>query len=112
MTQRGETKIWLVMQNNCISSKNFEETRFIYSARKTIEIFMANDADDVIDKLLDTILQIFQEATETSNERRSKFIHKSVASLYYYFQKTHMKTGYSYMKSFKRLRSNGATLNP
>ena len=73
---------------------------------------MANDADDIIYKLFDTILQIFQEATETSNERGSEFIHESVASLYYHFQKTDMKTGYSYMKSFKRLRSKGATLNP
>ena len=111
-TERGERKIRLVMQNNCISSKNFGETRFIYSASKTIEIFMANDADDIIDQLFDTILQIFQEATETSNERGSEFIHESVASLYYHFQKTVMKTGYSYMKSFKNLRSKCAILNP
>ena len=86
----GEWKIQLVMLNNCISSKNFEETRSIYY-RNNIEIFMGSDADDIIDKLFDTILQRFQEARETSNERGSEFIHESVGLLYYYFHKTDMK---------------------
>ena len=38
--QYGEWKIQLVMLNRCISSKNFEETRFIYSASENIEIFI------------------------------------------------------------------------
>ena len=75
-TERGEWKIQLIMQNNCISSKNFEENRFIYSASKPIEIFMGNDANDIIDKLFDTILQRFQEARETSNERRANLFMK------------------------------------
>ena len=29
-TERGEWKLQLVMQNNCISTKDFEETRTIY----------------------------------------------------------------------------------
>ena len=51
--------------NNCISSKDFEEIRSIYSASNNIEIFMGSDTDDVIDKLFDTILQRFQEAIGT-----------------------------------------------
>ena len=51
--------------NNCISSKDFEEIRSIYSASNNIEIFIGSDTDDVIDKLLDTILQRFQEAIGT-----------------------------------------------
>ena len=35
-TERRERKIQLVMQNNCISSKKFEETCVIYSASKPI----------------------------------------------------------------------------
>ena len=73
---------------------------------------MGNDTDDIIDKLFDTILQRFQEAREISNEREIEFIHESVALLYYYFQKIDMKRGHSCMKSFKCLRSKGATLNP
>ena len=51
--------------NNCISSKDFEEIRSIYSASNNIEIFIGSDTDDVIDKLFDTILQRFQEAIGT-----------------------------------------------
>ena len=70
-TERGEWKIQLVMQNNCISSKDFEETRTTYSASKLVEIFMGSNTDDAIDKIFDTLLQRFQEAMETSNERGS-----------------------------------------
>ena len=33
-TKRGEWKLQLVMQNNCISSKDFEETHTIYSVNQ------------------------------------------------------------------------------
>ena len=55
-TERGEWKIQLVMQNNCISSKDFEETRTTYSASKLVEIFMGSNTDDAIDKIFDTLL--------------------------------------------------------
>ena len=29
-TERGEWKVQLVMQNNCISARDFEETRIMY----------------------------------------------------------------------------------
>ena len=61
----GEWRIQLVMLNNCISSKSFEETHSIYSARKPVEIFIGSNTDYIIDKLFDTILQRFQEARET-----------------------------------------------
>ena len=63
------------MLNRCISSKNFKETRFAYSASDNIEIFMGIDTDEVIDRLFDTMLQGFQEARETSFERLSEFIY-------------------------------------
>ena len=55
-SERGEWKIQLVMQNNCIFTKNFEDTRAVYSASKPAEIFMGADTDDAIDRLLDTLL--------------------------------------------------------
>ena len=69
--ERGEWKVQLVMQNNCISVKNFQDTRTIYSASKPVEIFMDSDTKDFIDRLLDTILERFQQAIETSNDNRS-----------------------------------------
>ena len=49
------------MQNNCISVKNFEDTRAIYSASKPVEIFMGSDTKDVIDRLFDTTIERFQQ---------------------------------------------------
>ena len=100
------------MLNNCISSKDFEETRSIDSVSNPINIFMGSDTEDIIDKLFDTILQKFQEAREISNERGSKFIHENVDLLYNYFHKTDMKRVESYIMSRKWLRSKKATINP
>ena len=75
------------MQNNCISTKDFEETRTIYSASKPVEVFMGTDTDGAIDRHFDTTLQRFQQVIETSNDRESRFTHESVVLLYYYFQK-------------------------
>ena len=58
-SERGEWKIQLVMQNNCISVKNFEGTRTMYSESKPVEIFIGSDTDDAIDWLFDTFLQRF-----------------------------------------------------
>ena len=46
--ERREWKVQLVMQNNCISAKDFEETQTIYSASKPVEIFMGSDTDGAI----------------------------------------------------------------
>ena len=80
-TERGEWRTQLVIQNNCISSKKFEETRFIYLASKPIEIFVGNDTDDINEELFETILQRFQEAREIWNESGSEFIHESIIVL-------------------------------
>ena len=94
----GEWKVQLLMQNNCISVKNFEDTR--------------TDTDDAIDTLFDTLLQRFQQAIETSNVNGSEFTHESVALLYYYFQKIDIQRTESYIKSFECLENKGATVNP
>ena len=73
------------MQNSCISTKSFEQTRTIYKKSEPIEIFMDSNTEDVIDELFNTLLQRFQRAQETSNERGSKFISDSVEFLYYHY---------------------------
>ena len=65
--ERGEWKVQLVIQNNCISVKNFEDIRTINSTSKPVEIFMGSDKKDVIDRLFDTTLGRFQQAIKTSN---------------------------------------------
>ena len=108
----GEWKMQLVMLNRCISSKNFEETRFVYSASDNIEIFMGSDTDEVIDKLFDTMLQKFQEARETSFERGSTFIFENADLSYYYFHRIDMRKSGSYIETFEPLKNEKATINP
>ena len=100
------------MQNNCISTKDFEKNHIIYSANKPVESFMGTDTDGAINKRFDTLLQRFQQAIETSNERGSGFTHESVALLYYYFQKIDIKRGESYVMSPDWIVSKKATINP
>ena len=49
-TDRAEQKIQLSMQNSCISPRNFEENRTIYSKSEPVEVFMGSDPEDVIGK--------------------------------------------------------------
>ena len=58
-TERGEWKIQLVMQNSCISTTNFEETRIIYSTSEPVEIFMGSDTEEVIDTLFNKFYKDF-----------------------------------------------------
>ena len=63
-SERRQWKVQILMKNNCISDKDFEETCTIYSASKLVEILMSSDKNDTIDILLDTLLQRFQQAIE------------------------------------------------
>ena len=97
-SQSGDWKIQLVILNRCTSSKNCEETRFVYSASDNIEIFIGSDTDDAIDILFDTMLQRIQEAKEISFERGSEFIFENIDLLYYHFHKIDMRRGESYIE--------------
>ena len=99
-SERGELKILLVIQNNCIFTKNFEDTCTVYSSSKPVEVFMGSDTSNAIDRLFNTILQRFQQAIETSiKEGGSEFTNESVALLYYNFQKIDIRRAESYIKS-------------
>ena len=110
--EHGEWKIQLVMQNKCISTKNFEDTCDVYSTRKPIEIFMGVDIDDTIDRLFDTLLQRFQKATETLNANGSGFTDENIALMYYNFMKKDIRRAESYVKSPNWIANKGATVNP
>ena len=110
--ERGEWKIQLVMQNNCISTRNFEDTCAVYSASKPVEIFMGADTDNTIHTLFDTLLQRFQQAIETLNNNGSRFTHENVALLYYYFLKIDIRRAELYVKSPDWIANKEATINP
>ena len=106
---RAEWKIQLVVQNNFISDKNFEDTCTLY-IQHVNQKFLWVVTENAIDTLFNTVLNRIQQATETSNERRSGFTHESVALQYYYFQKIDIKRGESYM-SPDWIVSKKATIN-
>ena len=87
---RAEWKIQLTMQNSCISTRNFEETRTIFTKSEPVEIFMGVNTNDVIDRLFNTLLQRFQHAQETSYYRESESIPDNV-ELLYHFQRVDIK---------------------
>ena len=108
----AEWKTQLVIKNNFIFVKDFEDTRAIYSANKPVEIFMGSDTENIIDTLFNTFLNRIQQAMETSNERGSGFTHDSVGLLYYYFQRIVIRRGGSYIVSPDWIASKKATINP
>ena len=87
---RAEWKIQLTMQNSCISTRNFEETRTIFTKSEPVEIFMGVNTNDVIDRLFNRLLQRFQHAQETSYYRESESIPDNV-ELLYHFQRVDIK---------------------
>ena len=52
---------------------------------------MGRNTEDVTDRLFNAILQRFQYAQETSNDRASEFIPDNVELLYYQFQRTDIR---------------------
>ena len=87
------------MINSCISTRSFEETRVIYTRSEPVEIYMGSDTENVIDTLFNTLLQIFQQAQETSDERGIEFIPDSAELLYYHFQRIDIRRAESYIIS-------------
>ena len=111
-SHRAEWKIQLTMQISCISTISFEETCTIYTKSEPVEIFMGTNTEDVNDRLFNTILQRFQNAQETSNERGRKFIPDSVELLYYHFQRIDITRSESYIIYPDWIASKKAITNP
>ena len=95
---------------NCISTRRFKDKHTINTDTAVTQKFMSSDT--VIDTLLNTLLQNFQRAQETSNERGSEFIPDSVELLYYHFQRIDIRRAESYIISPDWIASKKATINP
>ena len=50
-SNKAEWKFQLIIKNNFISVKDFEDTWTIYSASKPVEIFMGSDTKNAIDTI-------------------------------------------------------------
>ena len=73
---------------------------------------MGSDTADVINTLFNTLLQRFQHAQETSNDKGSELITESVELLYYHFQRIDIRRAESYIMSPDWIASKKATINP
>ena len=100
------------MHISCISTRNFKDKRTINPQSEPVEIFKVSNIKDVIDKLFDTLLQRFQRAQETSNERGNEFIFDSVELLYYHFHKIDIRRAESYIMSPNWIANKKAIINP
>ena len=87
------------MSISFISFKDSGETRAMHTNSDNIEIIMGSETDDVIDELLKSFLQKYQEGLENS-------IFDSAYLLYYNLQKISLnRKGSSYIDSPKWLKN-------
>ena len=63
-TDSAEWKIQLAMQNSCISTKSFEETRTIYSKSEPVETFIGSEEEDINDTFLMQFYKDFKKHKE------------------------------------------------
>ena len=91
------------MEINFISSKDSNETQIMHSESDNIEIMMGSKTDEIIEELLESLLQRYQEGLEKSI-KGSEFIFDSVDVLYYNFNKISLNRGEPYIDSPKWLK--------
>ena len=95
--QESDTwKIQLTIAINFISSKHAEEERAMHSTSNNEDFFTDDNANDIIDELLKSLLSRYQNNLETSI-RGHYFIFDSVQLLYYKFHKINFVRGGSYI---------------
>ena len=95
-----------------VSFKDCNEICSLSTKSDNIEIMMGSEADDIIEKLFESLLQKYQKGLKESM-KRSEFYFDSVDLLYYNLQKSSLKRiGLSYIGSPKWLKNEKAAINP
>ena len=94
-----------------ISSKDSDETRTMHTKGNNAEIMIGSETNEIIEDLLKSFLQKYQEGLEESM-RGSDFVYDSVDLLYYKLNKVSLSRGGSYIDSPKWLQNKKATINP
>ena len=107
----SERKIQLTMAINFISSTDSDETRTMHTKSNNVEIMMGSEADQIIEELFESLLQLYQKNFEESM-RGSEFVYDIVDALYYNLNKVSLSRGGSYIDSPKWLKNKKATINP
>ena len=86
-----------------ISSKDSDKIDAMCLKRNNIEIKMDNETDEIIEKLLGSLLQNYQERLE-EKMRGSEFVFDSVDLLHYNLHKISLNRSVSYIGSPKWLK--------
>ena len=110
----GECKIQLTAAINFISSKPYsEETRTIYTKSNNIEIMIGSDTDDVIEEVLNSLLQRYQENLK-EKMGGPEFVFDAVNVMYFDLNKISLNRGRSYIptNTVSWLSDKKATVNP
>ena len=107
----SEWEIQLTMAINFIFSEDSDDIRTMQTKSNNVEIMMGSETDEIIEDLLESFLQRYQEGLEESM-RRSEFAYYSVDTLYYNINKVSLSRGGSYIDSPKWLKNKKATINP
>ena len=61
---QGEWKIQLTMLINIISSEDFDETCTMHTKSDNIEIMLGSETEEIVEELLESLLQKYQEGLE------------------------------------------------
>ena len=103
-------KFKLTMIINFISSKDSDESRTMHTKSKSTEIMMGNETDEVIEELIESLLQKYQEVLE-EQMRGSEFNFDIIGFLHCNLNKISLNRGGSYIDSLKQLKNKKITIN-
>ena len=83
---------------NFVFSKDAEEERVMHSKSNNMKFTFYNDANDVVDELVESLCSRYQDNLETS-VRGNDFIFDSIQLIYYKYNKVNFRCGGSYIDS-------------
>ena len=83
----------------------------MHSKSDNVEIMMGFDTNEIIEKLFNSLLQIYLKGLEESM-RGSDFVFDYVESLNYIFHKIDLKRGGSYTEAPEWIKNKKATIDP
>ena len=103
-------KIQLAIVNNFISSIDSDEECVMHPKSDNIEIMMNDKADEIIEELLDSLKNRYQNILESM--KGSEFAFAYVHLLHYKCHKINPNRGGTYIDSHDWIKNNKATINP
>ena len=107
---KGEWKIQLSMQVSFISPIN-KETNTMHSKSDNAEIMRGRTTNDVLNMLIETFKQRYQEGLQ-NRMRGSSYVFSHVKLLEYHFYKISISRGRSYIPTLHWVANKKCTINP